>query len=67
MKLFRKVFLGDPYRSGAQIFTDDEVLERLRRESSNEPIVAPYAKTIGFVLHPPKETTVSKRRKRSKR
>lgn len=64
MTIFQKIFLGDPLSTGAQIFTEQEVLKRLKSQTPEETVVVPYAKTVGFVLHPPaKKVSRTKRKK----
>ena len=52
-------FLGDPLKSGAQVLSDNQVVEILRGESENLEQISPYAKTIGYVLSPPDEAKPS--------
>lgn len=66
MNLLRRIFLGDPYQSGARILTDDEILVILREEIEEKSTMSPYAKTVGYVLRSSNKGTANRKGYKSK-
>lgn len=66
MNGIRTFFLGDPFKSGAQTLTPEDVFEILTSQGPENHEFSPYAKTIGFVLNPPSSETENRRSKTGK-